>query len=239
MSWTRESVREWIKTGIGAPPSVSGGKGDQTAKAAENSQAEFGRTLQAAFTTQFGAQKGVLDFLNAKLTAAMKNPQGMSPEGLAAARTSATQQSATDYSHAQAAVNGQLAARGGSTLPSGVDAQIRGSIASAGAQEESGAQNDITLQNEQLRQQNYWNAVNGLSSVANQYNPNGFASEATGANSSVGGLSQAFQASKKGLLSDFVGSLGSGLGKGISSFATGGLSQASGWGYSPQSGGSS
>lgn len=203
---------------------VSGGKGDQTAKSAEASSATFATTLQNAFKTQFGAQSAVLDFLNSKLTAAVDNPQGMSPQALAAARTQATQQTSGDYAKAEQAVNGQIAARGGSTLPSGVDAQIHGSLAAAGANEESNAQNNITLQNEQLRQQNYWNAVSGLNGVANEYNPNGFAGGANSATGNVAGLSTAFQQSKQnGFLSTLGNSFAKGLGSGLSGAATMGL----------------
>lgn len=233
MMWTRDTVREWIKTGIGTPPPVSGGKGDQTVKNAESDAASFSKTLQSAFATQFGAQKGVLDFLNNKLEASVNNPQGMSPEALAAARTNATQQSATDYNDATRAVQGQIAARGGSTLPSGVNAQIEGGLAQAGANEQSSAQNNITLQNEQLRQQNYWNAVNGLSTTAQIENPNGFAGSANGSTGNIAGLSSALQQSKKGILTTLAGGLASGLGQGLGAFATGGLSEATGWGYKP------
>jgi hypothetical protein len=123
-------------------------KGDQTVKSAENSQFQFSQTLQAAFAKQFGVQSATLQFLTNKLTDAVNNPQGLSPEALAATRTNASQRTATDYAHAQQAINGQIAARGGSTLPSGVDAQIRGSLAQGAANEESESQNQITLANE-------------------------------------------------------------------------------------------
>jgi hypothetical protein len=96
-NWARAEVMAWIKTGVGEPPSISGAEGDQTAKHAEESQFKFSTTLQNALNVQFGAQKATLDFLSGKLTAAINNPQGMSPEALVAARTQATQQTATDY----------------------------------------------------------------------------------------------------------------------------------------------
>jgi len=229
-TWTREKIAAWIKTGIGEPPPVSGAKGDQTVKNQENAQASFNNTLREAFTAQFGAQKGVLDFLSAKLRASVDNPQGMSPEALHAARTRATQQTATDYTSAARAVQGQIAARGGSTLPSGVEAQIQGGLAAAGANEQATAQNDITLANEQLRQQNYWKSVEGLTGVAQIQNPTGYAGSANEGTSLIGGLSSAYQQSKKGFLSDFATSFAGGLGSGLSSFATSGLSGMTGWG---------
>jgi hypothetical protein len=195
---------------------VSGAKGDSTAKAGEKSQLAFTQQLQQAFSTQFASNRGVLNFLNGKLTDAVNNPQGMSPEALAAARTNATQTTAQDYAHASQAVNGQIAARGGSTLPSGVTAQIEGGLAQGAANENSSQQNDITLQNEQMRQQNYWKAVGGLNGVAEEYNPTGFASSTDSAAGTVAGLSEAnTQASNSGWFNQFMGGLGGGLGKGL------------------------
>src|SRR6267378_1280725 len=107
----REIVQLWIKTGIGEPPfSVSGAKGDSTAQSAEKSQAAFTTQLQSAFQQQFAQNQSALNFLNGKLTAAINNPQGFSPEALAAAKTNAIQSTATDYKNASQAVNGQIAA---------------------------------------------------------------------------------------------------------------------------------
>ena len=141
---------------------------------------------------------------------------------MAAAKTGAIQQTATDYTNASKAVNGQMAARGGSTLPSGVEAQIEGGLAQGAANEESSNLNQITLANEQQKQANYWKAVGGLSDVANSYNPNGFASSANGGAGTVAGLSQANTAAQQaGLWNTFVGGFGKGLGQGLGTAAAG------------------
>jgi hypothetical protein len=188
--------------------------GDTKLKAAEQSQAEFAKTLQGAFSKQFGARSAIFDFLTKTLTNNINNPQGMSPEALAAARTQATQRTATDVDQAQRAVQGKMAARGGSTLPSGVDAQVLGSIAASGANQESQMQGDITLQNEKMRQENYWNSIGGLSNVSAQEDPNGLAGGANSAADSVASLGSALNASKQvGFGSHLLNSFGDALGK--------------------------
>jgi hypothetical protein len=113
-----------------------------------------------------------------------------------------------------------MAARGGNGLPSGVDAQVLGGVAAAGAQEQAGLQNDITLKNEELRQQNYWNSVGGLSNVSAQEDPNGLASGATGAANSVSDLGQAYKASTQSQLMGTIGGLAGGA---LTGWATGGF----------------
>jgi Flp pilus assembly protein TadG len=158
--------------------------------------------------------------LDKTLTNNINNPQGMSPEALAAARTQATQRTATDVDQAQQAVQAKMAARGGNGLPSGVDAQVLGSIAASGANQESQMQGDITLQNEEMKRQNYWNSVSGLEGVSGQEDPNGLAGNATGAAESVGSLGKAFQDSKQ---SQLMGTIGGIIGGGLSGWATGGF----------------
>jgi hypothetical protein len=201
------------------------GAGNSTDKSTEQSQANFSQTLQSAFSQQFGANQGVLNFLNGKLTAQANNPQGFSPQMLAAARTGAIQGTAADYSNAQQNVNNQLATRGAGGLPSGVNAQIQGQLSQGAANEESSQLGNINIANAQQQQSNYWNAINGLQGVAAQYNPNGYASSATGAANSVAGLTNAYSNSEN---SGFLGGLESGLGKGLGA----GLSGAAGSGVS-------
>lgn len=57
------------------------------------------------------------------------NPQGYSPEALAALRSRTIEGTVTNYANAAKTVNANLAARGGSVLPSGVNAQIQEELA--------------------------------------------------------------------------------------------------------------
>jgi hypothetical protein len=194
--------------------------GDKTIKASEQAQADFTKTLMQSYQQQFGQQSKILSFLTGKLQPMIDNPTGYSPEALAALRTSATDTNARQFGNASAALNDQLAVRGGATdLPSGVDAQIRAQLASEGAQTQAASENNITLQNEQLKQQNYWNAVNALSGNSAQYNPTGYAGQATGGSEAVGNLGTAYKNSQSsqllGALGGIAGGVASGLGGGL------------------------
>lgn len=194
---------------------VSECKGDSTAKAAEKNQLTFNKQLQGLFTQQFQNQQGVLNFLKGKLEPMIQNPTGYSPQALATMRTSASDTNAEQFRNASKALNTRLTARQGATsLPSGVDAQLQAGLNEAGAQTESGSQNQITMQNENLKQSNLWNAINVLNGTSAQFNPLGYAGEATGAAGSIAGLSKAnTQAENSGFWGNFKNSLGSALGK--------------------------
>jgi len=209
--WTSR-IEQYLREGR----TVSGGK-DETAKNAEISSNSFMKTLQSAFSSQFANQAGILGFLNNKLQAGISNPQGASPQALAAERTMATEGVAKDFAHATVAAQDQIAAHGGNGLPSGVDAQIRGQIAGQAATANSGAQNDITIANENLRQSNYWNAVKGETGVASLEDPLGYAGGSNNAAGAVAGLSNAYTSSDV-----FGNAIAGGLGTGIGSALGGG-----------------
>jgi hypothetical protein len=170
-------------------------KGDSTAKAAEAQQAAFNKQLMTIFSQQFGQQSKIFDYLKGKLQPMIDNPTGLSPEGLAAARTSSTDQLSAAYQNAQRALNAKMVTSGESTLPSGVGGQLNEALLNAEAADKATAQTQITMQNEQLKQQNYWNAVNGLTGQQAQLNPLGYANSATSGSGAVANLSQAVTAS--------------------------------------------
>ncbi len=205
MSWT-ETIERYIREGR----TVSGGKGDSTLKSQEQAQANFSNQLMSTFQTQFAKQSNILDFLNGKMQSVINNPQGYSPEALAAARTNATENSANSFASAQQQLNNQLAARGGNGLPSGVDAQLAAQTARAGAAQNATAQNQITLQNEDQRLNNYWQALGVLSGNANQYSPLGYAGGAQSGAGAVAGLGSAYQNSKQSPLLGALGGLAGG-----------------------------
>jgi hypothetical protein len=87
-------------------------------------------------------------------------------------------------------------------------AEARAAIARKPSSRASSSSN-CTLQNEQLKQNNYWNAVKGLSGVAAAYDPNGFASNANSGAGTVAELSQANTAAQNsGWFNKFMGGLG-------------------------------
>ena len=173
--------------------------GDSTAKANEQSQLQFSQQLQSDFATTFGQNQGLFKQLSGVLQQALTNPQGYSPAALAAMRTSATDTIASQTQAAKVAAGNYAATHGGSALPSGVNAQIAGGIATAGAQSQAQAQNQITQANEDLRQQNYWRAISGLGSVMGENNPLGYAGAQTGAsNASTGAGNLLLQSQQAG-----------------------------------------
>jgi hypothetical protein len=191
--------------------------GDATAQGAETASSNFMNTLQQAYGQQYATQQNTLNFLNSKMTSTMNNPQGYQPGTLAAMRTSATDQIAQQFQSAKMANQNSQFSRGSENNPSGVNAQINASLTSQAAQTEAGAQNQITQQNANLQQQNYWNASNALMGVSAQYNPTGYAGSAEGAAGDVGSLSGAVTAAQ-GL---GFGAIAGGAASGIISHWTG------------------
>jgi hypothetical protein len=192
--------------------------GDGTAKSTEQNQSSFAQTLDAAFKTQFGAQSSIYQNLTNRLSNMMANPTGFTPQTMSTLNSNAINQTATDTAQAKTAAQEATAARGGSTLPSGVQAQVQGQIAAAGSNEKSQLLNQNQIANAQQQQQNYWSAAQGLSGVAAGENPNGFASSGNSAASDVAGLSEAYSSSNPLLagLKAGAGALGSGVGAGLS-----------------------
>jgi hypothetical protein len=188
-------------------------KGDETAMAAERQQAAFNTQLMQIFGKQFAQQQDVLKYLQGKMQPMIDNPTGFSADAEAAMRTGASEQVAGSYQNAQKALANQRALRGDAGLPSGVDAQVDAQLGMAAASDSAKAQNDITLQDEQLKQGNYWNAVNALSGVGAQFNPQSYASLYGQGASNVASLSQAVTSSKQ---SQLMGALGGIIGGGVS-----------------------
>lgn len=167
-------------------------KGDPTAQASEQQQSTFDQNLMNLFQAQYGKQSQITSYLTNQLEPNIaKGGTGESPAALAAARTGATDAISTNYQNAERAAGAVAAAHGGDALPSGVNAQVAGSIAASEAGAQSTAQNQITAENEQLKQANYWNSVGALSGNASLENPLGYASGATSGSNAVSGLSQA------------------------------------------------
>lgn len=188
-----------------------GSGGDSTASAAETQAAGFQSSLMSMFQTQYGNQQKLLNFTTPILQSMVSNPQGLSPAALAAERTQATDTTATQTQNAEKAAGAINAQHGGATLPSGVAAQVTGDIAATGAATTSQEQNSITQQNEQLKLQNYWKGIAGLSGNAEIENPLGYASVANQSSSAVATLSQAESESEEAAFQP-IGSILGGIG---------------------------
>jgi hypothetical protein len=193
-------------------------KGDSTAKAAEQQQLNFNSQLMSIFNQQFGQQTAVLNFLKGKLEPMLDNPTGYDDKTLAAMRASASDSLSGSYDNAQKALQNRQFALGGRDLPSGVNDQQMAMLLQAEAQDKANAQNTVTLNDANLKQSNYWNAMNVLSgNVASQFNPLGYAGAVNSGSNAVAGLSQAVTQSQQsglmGMLGGAVGGLFSGAGQ--------------------------
>lgn len=198
-------------------------KGDQTANAAEQSQAAFDTQLQGMMKSQYGNSQQIYGFLKNILEPQIaKGGEGYTPEQLTAMRTGATDQISSGYNNAQAALqNRENQQNGGSDLPSGVNSQLSASLLSNEAQAQAGAQNDITTQNANLQQTNYWNSINALAGQQASLNPLGYANSATSGSGAVSNLSQAVTASSGPTFGSILGGVLGAAAGGASSALTG------------------
>lgn len=188
-------VEEWLK-------------GDPTAQAAEQQQMSFDQQLMQLFQAQYGKQSAITDFLTKQMEPLIsKGGQGFSPESLAAMRTNATDQLSNQFAGAQRAVN----ATEQRDLPSGVNAQVQGSLLAQEAEQQAAAQNNITVANEQQRQQNYWNSINVLNGQAATENPLGYANGATTGTNAVANASQAVTAAAGPTFGSVIGGIAGGV----------------------------
>lgn len=189
-------------------------KGDNTLKAGEQQQAAFNQTLQNAFMAQYGKQSAQIDYLNGILKPMAENPTGLSPAALTAMRTSASDTIAREGQNVKSAVAATEAAKGGGTgLPSGVQAQLDQGVALNTAGQQASAQNDITKYDENVRQTNFWNAINGLSGNAKMMDPTAYSANANQGSSALSGLGTAeYQTQQSGWLNAALGGLGAAAG---------------------------
>jgi hypothetical protein len=115
---------------------------------------------------------------------------------------------------------------GGDALPSGVQAQVAGTIANAGQAQDAEQQLQITQADDNLKLQNYWKAIGALSGQAELEAPQSYASGASSAANSTANLSQAVLASQQAGWSN-VGGIISGIG----GLATGAGAIGTGFGF--------
>lgn len=171
--------------------------GDKTLNSAEKSQAAFMGTLQSAFSQAFGANQAILANLTKTLQDAIANPHGFDPKTLALMKTNASDTVTRQTLAAQTAAAANAGVRGSTDIGSGAQAQIAGSIAASGANELASENSNIDIQSGLLQTQNYWNAISGLTNVANAYNPAGYASAANNAGAVTADIGRAALSAKQ------------------------------------------
>jgi hypothetical protein len=233
---TTDKIGEYIPILVSEPIPYDGpwgwcgGGGDPVAQEQEQAQANFDNQLITIFQSQYATQQSQLNYLNGKMQPIInEGGQGYTPEQLTSMRTEANDTTSAQYQQAQDALNNEVSnASGGSKLTgvSGAVTESDAALLNAEAQSKAGAQENITAQNAQLQQQNYWNAINALNGVAAMENPLGYAGAATNAANSVANNSQANSAAMTaqngwmGMVGGIAGGVGSALGGG---FSKGGL----------------
>ena len=110
-------------------------------------------------------------------------------------RAEGTDAVAAENQNVQRAVQNQQAVRGGAAaLPSGVNAQVDAQIAANASQAGNKAQQDVTIENANLENQNQQNAIKEEMGVAGLENPEGIAGEENQGAGVVSNLSQAVTA---------------------------------------------
>lgn len=158
-----------------------------------NMESSFAQDLVNLTKQRAAGQASTISSISDALTnlAAGKTPQGFSPEILAQLQSGAITSVAGATTSARQAAANALAAQGGgaaSALPSGIQGQIAGTIASNMGAEETKLLTDINLQNFATGRENYLSYISGLGKMAELQDPSRLASQAT----SAGG--QAFDA---------------------------------------------
>jgi hypothetical protein len=171
--------------------------------------------LSANYAQNFGAQSPILGNLTSILTPiaeAGPSQEGMSPAEKAAITGNAINTTAANYKNAATVIGTGRAGAGGNTYaPSGADTQVQGEIASEGAQQLSGEENQIEQADYALGHKNFEEATGGLETTAAAYNPNAIASTAVGANQSAFGEQSQIQSEDNAWMGDVAGLVG-GLG---------------------------
>jgi hypothetical protein len=148
------------------------------------SQQGFMSQLQQSFAQNFGAQSSIFQNLTNSLSPILQagpSQQGFSPAENAALNTSAANSSAAAYRNAAVTSQvGRAGAGGGADFmaDAGTDKQVAAGLASNASQNLSATQNKITQANYAQGNQNYNNALTGLSNVAQMENPTPYAGDA-------------------------------------------------------------
>jgi hypothetical protein len=194
-------------------------KGDPYVQEEEATQIQMNNLLYGIFQAQFSEQQQMQSYLINQLEPIIANPPGYGQAGLTAMETSATDTISQQAQNAQQALQDQEYISG-RELPSGTDTQMQEQLLSAEGAEKAQAQQQITLANENLKQQQYWSALSMLSggTGALNMNPLSYAQTFNQGGQTLSGLSQAETASQQ---SGIMGALGGLAGGGAAGQAGG------------------
>lgn len=199
--------------------------------AVQGDQLQLTRQIMDENQNVFGESQGILNSLNQAFTPILQagpNQPGFSQAESTALNTEAEDQTATNYAHAERALNENQAAEGGGNLfePSGAAEGNRAALAEAAAGTLSGEQNQILQNNYATGRQNFMNAAGVLDSTARTLNPVGTADAATGASSAASSTASTIASQSNSIWTSVLGALGGIAGQAV----TGGMSRGSGGG---------
>ena len=154
--------------------------------------------MAANFNQRFADQTQLISSLQNVMTPIVQagpDQQGMGPQELAALKTQSGEAVGQNYAKATAALNNQLAVRGGGAgdVTSGAEGQLKAELASAGAAQASNEDLAITKANYDLGRQNWLQATAGLNALVGETNPTQYGSLASEANKTAFGESTQIQ----------------------------------------------
>ena len=159
---------EWTGYEYSGPVTLACSSGDNTAAALEKSQAAMTNTLNTDYSTTFAEQQQVLKGLTAKMNYLTANPMGYTPQQLATQRTSINENTAAAAHQALGTAAAFAATHGGADIGGGSIGQLAGQIGSGAAQSKAGALANLSEQNQEMKQKNFWTAISGLNSVGSE-----------------------------------------------------------------------
>lgn len=194
-----------------------------------NSAATMAQTFASNYSQRFGQQSQEFNALQGQLNpiAALGPSQmGWSPQLASAVSTQNINAAGAAARNAQQATGAVLAGRGGggagSGLTSGIEAQIRGSEASAAENQLSASQLQATEANAAQGNKNFWDATSGESALARAEDPSSYGDMALKGGEAA--LADANQIQKEKSAAAFAPiSLGMKALGGAASFITGGI----------------
>jgi hypothetical protein len=197
-----------------------------------NSQQSFMNTLQKDFGTSFQGQQNIINSLTSALQPILSGGPsqfGFSAPEVSALNSAAINNTAAGVRNAQQAAGEASAstAGGNAVLPTNAAAQTQAGIAQAGAQQQSNQLLGIQQAGWQQGNQNFNNAVGGITNAGNMESPGTYANASNTAGSdAAGNASQIQQMNNAASPWNTIGGILGGIGSAALGVATGGASTA-------------
>lgn len=188
----------------------SGGQIAKNDEALQESQIAMNKTLNADYSTTFAEQQSILGNLKAKMDYIAANPMGYTPAQLHLATTAINENTSGAAKRALGSAAAYAATHGAPDVGGGAIGQVAGEIGSAAAQSKAQSLAQLRSESENLKQKNFWSAIQGLSSVGSELGGAGgtaIGGAGTAASTAVSAGEGALQAKQAGW-GNFMGVLG-------------------------------